>query len=136
VARITGILGAVYMGSTPTRVADVYDWTFQSAIDLHPVDIKGDAYHKWGVGAAGATFSAKRRVETTGFFSGIVLTSAAANADGVPDQTLFRLDLIDSQSGFTQITGQGFISAGSLNAPQDAVDDTIEITLDGVWTQT
>lgn len=129
-ARITGILGAVYLGSTPTKVADIYDWTFEATTEVLPVDIKMDAYHKFVPGAGGARFTAKRRVQTVSALNNLAL-DAATNAT----QLLFRLDLIDNSGGFAQIQGQGYVSSGSLSAPQAPVDDTFEVTFDGVWTQ-
>lgn len=141
-ARITGVFGAVYTGavgdSNLTKTADVYDWVFDTTVEVLPCDIKSDKYHKFALGAAGAKFTAKRRLESTSFFSHQALLDAATT--NVPTtagaQLLFRLDLIDNNSSFAQITGQGFVSAGSLTNPQDSVDDSIEVTFDGIWTQT
>ncbi len=128
--RITGISGALYLGTTPTKVADIYDWQFETSTDLLPVDIKGDYFHKFLPDAGGARLTAKRRNQTSAVLSALA-PDAALNAT----QLLFRADLVDASGSFTQITGQGYVSSGSLNAPRDVVDDTFEITLDGIYTQ-
>ncbi len=128
--RITGISGALYIGSTPTKVADIYDWQFETTTDLLPIDIKGDYFHKFTPDAGGARFTAKRRNQASA-----VLAALAPDAALNGTQLLFRLDLVDASGSYTQITGQGYVSDGSLNAPRDVVDDTVGLTFDGVWTQ-
>lgn len=116
------------MGTTPTIVFDVYDWQFDSSTSVLPCDIKSDKYHKYIPDAGGAKFTAKRRVETNAVFSALLLDESTNYT-----QQLFRLDLIDASNSYTQITGQGFVTSGTLAAPRGAADDTIEITFDGVW---
>ena len=128
--RITGISGALYIGATPTKVADIYDWQFETTTDVLPVDIKGDFFHKFSPDVGGARFTAKRRNQTSGVLSALP-PDAALNGT----QLLFRLDLVDASGSYTQITGQGYCSGGSLNAPRDVVDDVLELTLDGIWTE-
>jgi hypothetical protein len=130
VPRITGISGALYIGSTPNKVADIYDWQFETSTDLLPVDIKGDFFHKFVPEAGGARFTAKRRNQASAVLSTLP-PDAALNGT----QLLFRLDLVDASGSYTQITGQGYCSGGSLNAPRDVVDDTVELTFDGVYAQ-
>lgn len=119
------------MGVTPTKIADVYDWAFEANVDLLPVDIKGDYFHKFIPDAGGARFTAKRRVQTFSVFSLLPLEEAV-NAG----QYLFRLDLVDASGSYAQIQGQGYLASGGLTAPHDVVDDSLEIIFDGVWTQT
>jgi hypothetical protein len=126
--RITGRDGAVYLGSTPTIVLDVYDWAFTATNDVLECDIKGDKYHKSIPGAGGAKFTAKRRVEASSVFAAMAIDEATNHT-----QNLFRLDLISNNGSYTQIQGQGYVSSGSLTAPRDAVDDSIEITFDGLY---
>lgn len=131
-ARLSGLNGAVYMGATPTIVADVYEWTFEPKEDLLPCDIKSDRYHRFVPDAGGAVFRAKRRIESTAFFSGLVIDAIANET-----QALFRLDLIDNNGSYTQIQGQGYVTSGTLGVPYNGpADDMIELTFDGVWTQT
>jgi hypothetical protein len=129
--RITGKDGAVYLGTVPTLVLDVYDWTFSAETAPLQCDIKSDKYHKYIPDAGGAKFTAKRRVEASSVFAALVLDESTNYT-----QQLFRLDLIAANGSYTQITGQGYVSAGSLSAPHAAVDDTIEITFDGIWQMT
>lgn len=127
--RITGKSGAVYLGTTPTIVLDVYDWEFTATNDILQCDIKGDKYHKNIPGPGGATFTAKRRVEASSVFAALAIDEATNRT-----QNLFRLDLVAANGSYTQIQGQGHVSGGSLAAPRGPVDDTIEITFDGIYT--
>lgn len=128
VDRITGKDGAVYLGSTPSIVFDVFDWTFTPDNEVLSADIKGDKFHKFIPGAGGAKFTAKRRVEASSVFAAMSLDEATNFT-----QYLFRLDLIAANGSYTQIQGQGYVSGGSLAAPHAAVDDVLEITFDGVY---
>lgn len=129
-ARITGISGAVYLGSPLTKFLDVYDWVFESTTDTQPVDIKGDYFHRFVADAGGARFTAKRRNQAFAIFSPLAPIAASNNA------LAFRLDLVDASGSYTQITGSGIVTSGSVNAPRDVVDDTMELLVDGAWTQT
>jgi hypothetical protein len=128
VSRMTGKFGAVYLGSTPTVVADVIDWQFEATTEVLNCDIKGDAYSKFSPSHASARFTAKRINQASAVFAALV-ADAAVNAT----QLLFRLDLVDASGSYTQITGQGFVTSGGIGAPRDKVEDVFEVTLDGLW---
>jgi hypothetical protein len=127
-ARITGKLAAVYLGTTPTKVADIFDWVFTTDTVALRCDIKSDRYAKYSPAENTATLSAKRYNQTDSVLMALV-QDAAVNGT----QLLFRIDLVDNDTGFNQIQGQGFVTTGSLNAPRGMVEDTFQVTLDGAW---
>ena len=130
--RLSGLQGAVYIGSTPTKVLDTHEWTFNARTDLLPVDIKGDVYHRFTPDVTTATFTAKRYIEAFSVFAPLV-SDAAVNST----QQLFRLDLIDGSGSFVQIQGQGYVTSGSLTAPYNAeAEDEFESQCDGAYTIT
>lgn len=129
-ARYSGNFGAVYVkvAGVFTKILDVYDWTFNAETTNLRVDIKGDAIERWIPShASGVKFTAKRRSEGTFNSFPIFVGDSATNAT----QTTWRLDLIDNNSSFIQITGNGYAESTSINSPQgDAVDETFGLQFD------
>lgn len=130
-ARITGKYGALYLGASPTKQADVFDWKFDATNDVADCSIKGDAFDRFVTIKGAAKFTCQRYVITFGTF-------AHAVWDAAKNGTLltFRLDLIDNTATFTQISGTGFVESGSLNAPRGLVVDDFSIVVDGEYTIT
>lgn len=130
-ARIVGKGAALYLGATPTKVADLYDVTFDSTGVALQCDVKMDAFSVFSPSHGTAKITAKRRVNTSSV--GMFEVFDMANSG---ELLAFRLDLIDASSSFTQISGEGYITSGSLAAPRGPVDDTFEMTINGAWTTT
>ena len=130
-ARIVGKGGAVYLGSPLVKVGDIYDWEFSSTGVAFPASIKMDLYDRFSPSHGNAKFTAKRRVNTSA-----VGMKEVTDMAGTGELLDFRLDLIDANAAFTQITGSGYVTSGGLAAPRGAADDTFEITVDGAWTVT
>ena len=131
-ARLSGIAGTVYVkiSSTFTRVADIYNWEFSAETHMLSVDIKGDAIERWIPShAKGVRFTAKRRHEGASVFAGYV-ADAAANAT----YTTWRLDLIDNNSSFVQITCNGYAMKSSTKVPTEGVDEDFELQIDDTYT--
>ena len=136
-ARITGHLGAIYLDSDTNKIADVFDWTFTPSVELFQCDIKSDKFHKYAAtGGGGAVFTARRFHQAASLFNILARTQANVAANAATAQLLFRLDLIDANGSFAQVLGQGYVTGGSLTNPQGPVNDSLEVTFDGVWTQT
>lgn len=108
------------------KVADIYDWVCNLTTDIADATIKGELFGRKVPGIGQGTITAKRRVNTTAILAREALDSALLG-----EQLTYRLDLIDNQAGFTQVSGTAFVSSGSLTAPSEAVDETIELTMDG-----
>lgn len=127
-ARYSGNAGAVYLGASPVKVLDVYDWHYDSSVKLLDASIKGDTIERFAPShGTGLKFTAKRRSQGgASVFPNLVL-DAAVNAT----QTTWRLDLIDNNNSFVQITGKGYAMDSSLNAPADqAVEETFTLQFD------
>lgn len=127
--RIAGFKGALYLAAV--KVSDIYDITVELTTDIADATIKGETFQRKIAGPGTGRLTAKRRLNTTAIMAREALDSA-----NLGEQLAFEVDVIDAQAGFTQITGFGFISQGSLSLPQDAVDETIEMIIDGSpgWT--
>ena len=126
-ARLGGNSGAVYVGASPAKVLDIYDWVFEASTELLNASIKSDVIERWVPShGTGYRFTAKRRNQGTTVFPAFVFDSAV-NAT----QTVWRLDLVDNNNSFVQISGKGYARTTSLNAPADAaVDETFEVQFD------
>lgn len=130
-ARITGVFGAVYLGANIaglSKVADIYDWVFDTTAETLDASIKMDAFQRVVPSHGTARFTAKRRVEDPAV--GVVETLDAAL---VAERLAARLDLVDASGSFHQIRGHGYFTSGGLTAPRDAVDDTFEFIFDGEY---
>jgi hypothetical protein len=126
-ARLGGNFGAVYVGTSPVKILDIYDWTWEASTELLNASIKMDIIERWIPShGTGYRFTAKRRNQGTTVFPALVFDSAV-NAT----QTTWRLDLVDNNNSFVQISGKGYARTTSLNAPADtAVDETFELQFD------
>jgi hypothetical protein len=127
-ARLTGKNGAVYVKivSTFTKVADIFDWEFHNNTTVYDISIKGDTIERWIPSHnSGVRFTAKRYNQGTTVFPLQVIDSAV-NAT----QTEWRLDLIDNNNSFVQITVRGYAIAGSTSAPRGMSEETFELQID------
>jgi hypothetical protein len=131
-ARLTGKAGAVYWnstGSTYVKIADIFDWEFHANTTLLDVSIKGDAIERWIPShASGVRFTAKRYNQGLEVFP-VFTADSATNAT----QTTWRLDLIDADTNFTQITARGFAIASSTSAPRGMSEETFELQIDDMY---
>lgn len=130
-ARKTGKFGSLYLGPNVAglvKVADIYDWVWEANTEMLPCAIKMDAFDRVAASHGHARFTAKRRLNTSAILAQNVFDSA-----NIAEFLAFRLDLIDADNTLTQISGLASASQGGLSAPRDAVDDTIEFTVDGEY---
>ena len=130
-ARLAGTSAAIYYNTdaTPIKIADVFDWKLTSDAMLLKCDIKGDLTERWIPShESNMTFTAKRRNE------GVALFPAFLGSTLVGTRGSFRLDLIDANAGFTQISCVGWVKSISLDAPQEGVADELVIQIDEAWT--
>lgn len=128
---ISGLGGAVYFGASPVKVADTYNWTLDITEQVHRTSVKGDAWERKQAGRADGTLTIDAYIATTAALT--TLIPAQVTAGNVP--VTFRLDAIDGNGTFQQISGTGYITRGTIGMPHDdAARDTVEITLDGVPT--
>lgn len=128
-ARKTGKFGALYLGASPVKQGDLFDWKFDPVNELGNVSTKGDAFDRFLPIAGSSKFTAQRYVNTTATFVHGVY-DAAKNATLLT----FRLDLIDNDNTLTQISGTGYVERGALAAPRGMVVDDFEIQCDGEYT--
>lgn len=132
-ARLAGPSGAVYVkiAGVFTKVLDIYDWELHVGNTLRECSIKSDVIERFVVShSSGNTFTAKRRNE------GVTVWDAyIADAGNNGTQTVWRLDLVDGNAGFTQTTVNGYAKTSTLHSPgAAAVDDTFELQIDDSWT--
>ncbi|HEY9014958.1 MAG TPA: phage tail tube protein [Gemmatimonadales bacterium] len=127
---ISGKEGAIYLGSPLTKVADTYSWTLDTTAKIERASVKMDKWERKVPGRGDGTITVDRYIATTA-----VLTKEIADAVNSGEQLAFRLDMIDANAGFQQVSGTAYVSRGTIAAPHDdAARDTVELTLDGAPT--
>jgi hypothetical protein len=134
VARLSGQLGAVYVkvAGVFTKVADIYDWQFTANTTMLACSIKMDTIERFTAShGSGVKFTAKRRTEGVS-----VLPFYVADSANNGTQTTWRLDLIDNDNTFTQITVNGYAEQSTSNAPADGSDETFTLQIDDTWAYT
>lgn len=128
---ISGLNGAVYFGTSPVKVADTYNWTLDITEQVHRTSVKGDAWERKQAGRADGTLTIDRYIATTAVLTALI--PAQVTAGNVP--VTFRLDAVDANGAFVNVSGTGYITRGTIAMPHDdAARDSVEITLDGVPT--
>jgi hypothetical protein len=128
---ITGNFGAVYLGASPVKVADTYDWTLELTAQVHRTSVKGDSWERTQSGRGNGTLTIDRYIATTAALTDDIIGQVAAGNTPIT----FQLDVVDSTAGFHRIEGTGYITRGTIAIPHDdAARDSVEITLDGVPT--
>lgn len=126
-ARLTGHGGAIYFGVVPLKIAEAYNWVFEDTVKVERCSVKGDGWERKLAGRGDGTVTCEAYVTTFAFLSRLLPTNVGSSA-----QITFRLDAIDANAGFQQVSGTGYITRGRLTVPHDAlITDVIEITLDG-----
>lgn len=125
--RITGHSGAVYLGTPLVKVADTYNWTMETTAKVERASVKGDKWERKMPGRGDATITVDAYIST-----GALLSREIFDAVNTQERLQFRLDAIDANGSFQQITGYGYISRGTIGMPHDdKATDSVEITLDG-----
>ncbi|SRR6266852_2431345 len=127
-ARQTGQFGAVYVkiGGVFTKIFDTYDWTFDTKNELLKIPIKMDATEVYQPSHNDASFTAKRIIESSAWLG--FISDASLN----DTLTIWRLDLIDSNNAFTQLTVQGFAETETYNTPSGArAEETFKLQISG-----
>lgn len=130
-ARKTGKLASLYLGVAPTRVGELFDWTFETNTENLVASIKGDAFERFVPSHNSARITAQRYLNTSA-----IMTQEVRDAAFLGEQITFRLDLIDGSASFSQLAGTGYFSRGALTAPRGAVVEDFEIIVDGEWAVT
>ena len=126
-ARITGHLGAVYFGATPVKVADTYEWSLETTVQTARTSVKGNTWERIQTGRAGGVLTINAFIT-----SKAILTRDIVNAVNSGSLLIFRLDAIDANAAFQQISGTGYMTRGTIGMPHDdRATDSVEITLDG-----
>jgi hypothetical protein len=123
-ARITGRHGTVSIGGN--AIADVFNWTMEITVEAVPCPIKGEPYNTVAVGGIDVRITVERYVDSGG---GSTLAKLAEDQfASLPPGTevAYALDQM-AGSGGSQITGNGVVVRGTLNAPRDLATDTLEI---------
>lgn len=121
-ARQTGKEGSFYVSGV--KIADVFDWTYDSSMEIYECTAKGETFQRVRPGAEKATVNVKRYIQTAA-----TLTELVTSLGGVPIE--FILYLQDANNAKSKITGQGYVTRGSISAPHDKATDEIELTVDG-----
>jgi hypothetical protein len=127
-ARIVGKNAALYLGASPVKVGDIFDWTFEATVENVPCSIKMDAYERFIPSFGTARLTAQRYVNTR-----TLLLNETLDAISNAEQQTFRLDLVDASGSFSQISGTGYINRAALAAPRGMVVDDFELVVDGIW---
>lgn len=130
-ARKVGKQGALYLGVGPTKVADLFDVTFEANTEMEDVSIKMDAFRKYSPSHGHARIRARRYVNTTA-----VMLRECYDAAKNGELLAFRVDVIDATNTLSQISGEGWIAASSLALPRGAVVEDFEMTVESEWAVT
>lgn len=126
-ARITGHLGAVYFGASPVKVADTFDWVLETNVAPARTSVKGDTWERHQTGRGSGTITVSAWVTTKAF-----LTQDILNAVNSGSQLIYRLDAIDNNGTYQQVTGNCYMTRGTIGMPHDDLaTDVVELTLDG-----
>ncbi len=141
-ARLTGKDAALYLyvSSSWTYAADLYDWTCDTDETLLECRMKGDLAMRYMPSHTSGRLSAKRYVEVGGTtFLGALLTPqvrldfavvirdpALFAQSGAPDPTSF------SGNASGKIQGTGYVTKSHVNAPRGLSTDEFELTFDTV----
>ena len=126
--RLTGKNGAFFIIGIG-KIADVFDWTYDSSQEMFECTAKGETFQRIRPGAVKATVNVKRYIQTAGSLTELLATNA-----GLPIQFELYLNLTAPTVGDTSkayVTGQGYLSRGSLSGPHDKATDELELTVDG-----
>lgn len=131
-ARITGRLGSVWIevSGALVKVADVYDWTYEESLTTFNCTIKGEAFSRFRPGQNAARVTARRYVQAVANAAIFTTQVEYAIATGLPLQ--FTLYGVDGSTAFAYISGQGYVTRGTLSAPHEKMTDELEITVDGI----
>jgi hypothetical protein len=130
--RKTGKLGALYLDTSGTgasfaKVADVYEWSYEETLNTFNCTIKGESFSRFRPGQNSARITVSRYVPTIALLAPLCDGTIAT---GSPVQ--FSLWAIDNNSSFTNVSGQGYVTRGTIRNPHnEKVQDEIEITVDG-----
>lgn len=131
-ARITGHLGAVYLGSPAVKVADTYNWTLELTAKVERASVKMDKWERKVPGRGDGTITCEAHITTLA-----LLTKELLDAVNNGEQLAFELYAIDADPTFEKVTGTAYVSRGRIGMPHDALaTDTVELTLDGAPTFT
>lgn len=134
-ARITGRFGtlSVDIGLGAQPIADLRNWTLDFTVEAVACPEKGEVGNRVAIGGVDIRITAERMVDGAG---GSVLAALAVSQLGAADpvttafypgmEVTYTLDQL-SGAGGASITGPGYITRGSLNAPRDLATDTFEI---------
>jgi hypothetical protein len=93
--------------------------------------IKGDKFERVVPSHNSATITAQAYVTTYAF-----VIAEIYDAVNSGEQLAFRMDLIDANTAYTQISGTGYLASGTLSAPRGLVVQDFEMMVDGEWTIT
>lgn len=153
--RISGKLAALFLspasGSSPTdfstavRVADIMDWTLESAAETFECSVKNESYDRYETGGANARLTAQRYLllGTTDLLNARVLAAVRVTTTAglriawqiTPISTVAEGAAIGtgSPSGARYAFGFGWVTRGTLTAPRGMMVDSFEIQIDGEW---
>ncbi len=129
-ARITGKAGAVYINGTSgaNKIADIYNWEMDVDVEMAECGIKGEKHQKYVAGTTTSRVRAQRyTVNPTLASPGAVTAGNSADTAGGTTVT-YTLYGIDGGATGPVVTGEGFISRGSLRVPRGMISDELEIT--------
>ncbi len=141
-ARLTGKDAALYLyvSSSWTYAADIYDWTADTDLALLECRIKGDGAMRHMASHTSGRLSAKRYAEVSGTlalgelltpgtrldFAVVIRDPALFAQSGAPDPTTF------SGNASGKIQGTGYVTKSHVNAPRGLATDEFELTYDTV----
>lgn len=120
--RQTGTQGSFYVSGV--KIADVFDWTYDSSMEIFECTAKGETFQRVRPGAEKATVTVKRYIQTAA-----TLTELVTSLGGIPIE--FILYLKDTDNTKAKVTGQGYVTRGNFGAPHDKASEEIELTVDG-----
>lgn len=147
--RKTGKLGALYLGTTLTstgiavKVADVFDWTFESQAEVFECSIKEEQFDRYQPGGGNARLTVQGYVTALAKLSNQVLNSLSATGAGT--RAAWKLAIISTDAtaaatinpaGNQVWQGFGWVTRGTMTAPRGMIVDTFEIQIDGEWQNT
>jgi hypothetical protein len=133
VARLTGTQVAIYakVSGSFTKILDGYDWEQKTGTQMLRCDIKGDDTERYTAShGEGMVFTCKRRSEGDTKLVEWVIDAAQNNT-----YSTWRLDMIDNNGSYCQVTCNGYARSSSLKAAvESGIDEDFELQIDDVLT--
>lgn len=152
--RKTGKYGSLYLHAnaspvlnSATKYADVYNWRFETNVEMLDCTRKGEGYRRFMPGAGTSRFTADKFIQTLSSLLILADDDLATAALGPVVRVAFKLITVGTEATGTTfsspnlnvadaqiIQGFGWVERAYLEAPfDDAIREGFEMQVDGEW---